>query len=382
MKKRKIAYISGTRADFGLMIPVLKAIKASDKLLLQLFATGMHLMAEFGDTINHVRKQFPQTQIINATFSSNDRAGVVGFTGLYLQQLVKVLHQNRPDLILVLGDRVEMLCTALAATYLGIPTGHLHGGEKTSTVDEVARHAITKLASLHFAATEESAKRIRNMGEEQWRIHVVGAPALDFILNEQLPSRQEIFQRLGLGTKGKVILVIQHPVSEQEVQAGRQMEETLSAVKSFNLPIIVIFPNADPGAKAMIEVIEQEKKDSPILVFESLEFEDFLALEKETAVLVGNSSSGMIESSSFKIPVVNVGDRQKGRQHGANIINVGYNKEEIKSAVEKSLYDREYLNHLKKIKNPYGDGKTSQRVTKILENLEYGPKLLMKQITY
>jgi len=380
--KKKIAYISGTRADFGLMTPVLHSIEKSEKLQLLTFATGVHLMPDFGNTINHVTREFPNTKIIPATFTSDDRTGMANFMGEYLQQLVKTLTLEKPDFVLILGDRVEMLCTALACVYLGIPTGHLHGGEKTSTVDEVSRHAITKLASVHFAATKESAKRIKKMGEEDWRIHVVGAPALDIILNEELPKKEELFQKLGLDLKKKIILVAQHPVSEQIDEAGKQMEETISAVKPFNLPVVLTFPHPDPGGREIIKVIEKERNNPLFHIFPSLEYKDFLALEREALVMVGNSSAGMIESSSFKIPVVNIGDRQKGRQHGGNVTHVGYNKEKIRKAIEKSLYDPNYLKSLKGIVNPYGDGKAGQKVTEILENLEFGSKLLNKRITY
>lgn len=382
MKKRKIAYISGTRADFGLMTSVLAAIDRGSKLQLQLYVTGMHLMPEFGNTINHVRKQFPDVKVIPATFSSDDRLGMGRFAGDYLQKAIEILNEERPDFILILGDRVEMLCTALAALYLGIPTGHLHGGEKTSTVDEISRHAITKLASIHFAATLESAKRIEKMGEEKWRIHIVGAPALDTILNEKLPSREELFHKLGINPKEKVILVIQHPVTEQIDEAGNQMEETITAVKTFNLPVVVIFPNSDPGGRRIINVIEGERNNPLFHIFASLEYKYFLALEKEAAIMVGNSSAGMIESASFKLPVVNIGTRQDKRQRGTNVIDVDYNREQIRNAIEKSLNDKDYLAKIATVKNPWGDGKTADKVRKILEDLKFNEKLLKKQLTY
>lgn len=382
MKKRKIAYISGTRADFGLMTSVLQAIKESRKLDLQLYATGIHLLPEFGSTIDHVRKQFPEVITIPATFYSDDRVGMAGFAGEYLQKLVKVLSQNKPDFVLVLGDRVEMLCSALACVYLGIPTGHLHGGEKTTTLDEVSRHAITKLASLHFAATKQSAQRIKKMGEDDWRVYVVGAPSLDVILNAQLPKRNELFQKLSLNPDKKIILVAQHPVTEQIDEAARQMEETLAAVKSFSLPVIITYPHPDPGGRKMIAVIERERTNSNFFIFPSLEYQDWLALERECAVMVGNSSAGIIESSSFHIPVVNIGDRQKGRQRSDNVLDVDYNKEQISKAIEESLNNKDYLARISKIKNPWGDGKTGEKIKSILEDLDFDQKLLNKQITY
>src|SRR3989344_2450160 len=196
--KKKIAYISGTRADFGLMTPILRAIDRSKRLDLQVYATGMHLMPEFGNTVSYFKKEFPNTQKINAVFETDDRAGAVKFAAKFLNEVVKVFSRNRQDFVLTLGDRPEMLCAALACLYLGIPTGQVHGGDKTSIVDEIARHAITKLSHVHLTATEESASRIEKMGEEKRRIYIVGAPALDTILNEKLLTRKELCRQLGL----------------------------------------------------------------------------------------------------------------------------------------------------------------------------------------
>lgn len=384
MKKniKKIAYISGTRADFGLMTPILSAIQKSKKLDLQIYATGIHLMPEFGKTVNQVKKEFPKVISVNAMFETDDKFGMAKFTGKFLDNLTRELKKNRPDFVLTLGDRIEMLCTATVCLYLGIPTVHIHGGEKTSTVDEVARHAITKLSHLHFPATKESAERIKKMGEEDWRIYVIGAPALDTILNEKLPSRKELFSKIGFDQKKKFILVTQHPVSEEIEDADRQMKETLAAVKKFNLPIIVTYPHADPGGRKIIEVIEKEKDNPLFHIFPSLEYKQFLALERETAVWIGNSSGAMIESSSFKTPVVNIGTRQLGRQRGTNIIDVGYDRNEIAKAIHKSLNDKKYLAKLAKTTNPWGDGKTGPRVAKILEKINIDDRLLTKQITY
>lgn len=378
---KKIAYISGTRADFGLMVPVLKSIEKSQKLELQLYMTGVHLMPEFGRTSDLVKKQFPKVSAIGAIFPTDDRLGMAIFMGEYINKLVKILNKNKPDLVLVLGDRVEMLCTAIACVYLGIPTAHLHGGEKTSTLDEISRQAITKLSTLHFAATKKSAERIRKMGEEPWRIYIVGAPALDTILNEKLPSKEKVFKKLGLNLDKKIILVSQHPVTEQINNAGKQMEETLAAVRFFNIPTVVVYPHPDPGGRKIIKVIERMKGDKLIFIFPSLEHKDFLVLEREAAVIVGNSSAAMIESSSFHTPVVNIGDRQKGRERGDNVIDVDYNREQIKKAIEKSLNDKDYLKKISKIKNPWGDGRAAERVRKILEEVKL-ENILNKQITY
>lgn len=382
IKKKKIAYITGTRADFGLMMPVLSAIKNSKKLDLKLYATGIHLMPNFGNTINEVRKQFPKVVEIKATFDNDNKSAMAKFTSIFTNKLISVFEKDPPDFVLTLGDRPEMLSAALTCLYLGIPTGHIHGGEKTSTVDELARHAITKLSHIHFPATKESAERIRKMGEEDWRINVVGAPALDVILNEKLPSRKELFKKLGINPKQKVILISQHPVSGEVEQAGKQIKETLAAVKKFGLPVVITYPHADAGGRKIIEVIEKEKNNPLFKIVPSLPHKHFLALEREAAVWVGNSSGALIESSSFVTPVINVGTRQIGRQRGNNVINAGYNADEIATAINRSLNDKKYLTKLAKIKNPWGDGKTGTRVAKILEKIKIDDRLLTKQITY
>lgn len=381
-KKKKIAYVSGTRADFGLMVPILRAIYKSEKLGLQMYATGVHLMPEFGKTINEVRKEFPEAVAVDAVFKTDERSGMAKFTGDFLQKIIAVFQKNRPDFVLTLGDRPEMLCVAVACLYLGIPTGQIHGGEKSSTIDELARHAITKLSSIHFPATVESARRIEKMGEDKWRIRVVGAPALDVIFNEKLPTRKELYKFLDLNPKDRIILLTQHPVSEEYKKAGEQMKESIAAVKTFNMPVVITYPHPDAGGRRIIEIIKKENNNPLFRIISNLGYKRFLALEREAAVWIGNSSGAMIESSSFGIPVVNVGTRQRGRQHGDNVINTGYNSREITTAINKSLNDRKYLKKLSKIKNPYGDGKTGARIARILENLELNKKLLIKQITY
>jgi len=299
-----------------------------------------------------------------------------------LSKMTTVFSRYKPDLVLVLGDRIEMLCTAVTCLYLGIPVGHIHGGDKSATVDELARHAITKLSHIHFPATKTASQRIKKMGEEDWRIHIVGSPALDTILNEQLPDRDEILNEFGIGSDKKFILVTQHPISELIKQSAKQMTIILEAVKHFNLPTIVIYPNADAGGREMIRIIDKEKNNSFFRIYPSLPFKKFIGLEKEASVWVGNSSAAMIESSSFKTPVVNIGPRQSGREHGGNVINVGYSRQEIISAISKSLNDRHYLSDLQKVVNPWGDGQAGRRIVNVLESLELGPKLLHKQITY
>lgn len=382
LRPRTVAYVTGTRADFGLMAPILRAIAASPRLRLRLYATGMHLMPDFGSTIRDVENAFPDVKRLDAVFETSDRLGMARFKGTFLSALTEAFATDRPDVVLVLGDRVEMLCVASACLYLGIPTAHVHGGDVSSTVDDAARHAITKLAQVHLPATEEAAERIRKMGEEPERIHVVGAPALDVILHEPLPSREDVLGRIGLNPTEPFALVTQHPVSETCEEAARQMEETLAAVKASGLAAVITYPNADAGARDMIRVIEASRAHPAFRIVPSLPHRDFLALEREAAVWIGNSSAGVIESASFKTPVVNVGNRQRGRLRDANVIDASHDRADISRAMDRALHDAAFRAALAAVENPWGDGETGPRVAKILEGLELTEAFLAKRLTY
>lgn len=382
MKKKKIAYITGTRADFGLMSSVLRSIDNHPRLTLQVFATGMHLMRRFGFTFKEVNLVYPNAIKINSVFEDSTHFGMAKFIADFQLKFWMALKKDKPDLVLVMGDRAEMLGTAVVANYYGLPIAHIHGGDKTTTIDETARHAITKLSHLHFAATKDSADRIKKLGEEDWRVHIVGAPSLDNILNEKIPGKKEVYSFLGLDVNEKFILVLQHPITKSINESGKQMEQTLKATESFKVPIVVIYPNADAGGLKIIEVIEKRRKNPNFRMFPSVEYNMFLGLEREAAAWVGNSSAGIIESASFQTPVVNIGDRQKGRSQSGNVINTLYSKNEIESAIKKSMFDEKYHQSLKRIKNPWGDGHTAERIINILTKIKINDKLLNKQIIY
>lgn len=379
---KKIAYVSGGRMDFGLMLPVLKAINKSSKLQLQVYYTGVHLMKQFGETWKLVKKEFPSAKAVKAVFETDDNYGMAKFAGKCTSLLVEALSKDKPDITLTLGDRAEMLSMATASVYLGIPSAQVHAGDKTFHVDEFVRHAISKLSHLFFAATKDSAVRLEKLGEEKWRIHLVGAPALDFIKNEKLFSRHEVCKKLGLDPKQKFILIVQHPVSSLQKQNANLMEKTIKAVKYFRLPVIVVYPNADAEGREMIKIVNKENKNPLFYIFPNLEFRIFLSLEKEASVFITNSSSGRIEAAAFATPVVNLGIRQLGRPFGKNVINVGHNGSEIIAAVKKSLFDKKYLKTIKKIKNPWGKGNAAKKIVKVLEKIKIDDKLLTKQIVY
>lgn len=354
---KSILYITGTRADFGLMSPVLHAIQESKKLRLDLYVTGMHCMSEFGLTVKEVKKQFPAVRVLDVRFEDDTRESTVHFISQFTEKLVYVLSKRKPDLVLLLGDRPEMLATAVACLYLGIPTGHIHGGELTATVDDSARHAITKLASIHFTATKEAARRIRAMGEESKRIHMVGAPAYDILRTATLPPRKE---------KENFLLLTMHPSTGDTTASRKEMRTVIDAVASVGMPVVAIYPNADAGGRAMIKELEKKRHSRQFKIFRSLPYEDFLALVRDARAWIGNSSGMMIESPFFGIPVVNIGMRQSHRERGNNVIDVGCEEQEISEGIQRVLK----RGH-RTTKHPWGDGHAAERIVNILEKLSY-----------
>ena len=382
MEKRKILYITGTRADYGLMKSVLREVENHSHLNLEIVATGMHLMPEFGMTINEIKKDGFRIHEIDATYEKDNKESMANFIGKFIQLLTKKAREIKPDIIMLLGDRGEMLAGAIVGAYLTIPVAHLHGGEITSTVDEFSRHAITKLAHIHFPATENSAERIIQMGEDPANVFVVGAPGLDTILNKNLIEPTELSEKYNLDLSKSILLVVQHPVTTEVEDAPNQIRETLDVVVELKHQTILIYPNADAGGRRMIETIKEYEKYLYIKTFRSIPHKEYLSLMKITSVMVGNSSSGIIEAPSFGLPVVNIGSRQEGRQRAENVIDVEYDKEEIKAAIKKALYDEEFKEKVKNCKNPYGDGKAGVRIADILSKIKIDKKLLQKRLTY
>jgi len=351
---------------------------------LEIIVSGMHLMPEFGKTINEIKKDGFKIHEINAIYEEDSKKSMARFIGKFIQLLTENIRKIKPDIILVLGDRAEMLAGAIVGAYLAIPVAHIHGGDVSSTVDEFARHAITKLSCIHFAVTKKSAERIVKMGEEKWRVHVVGAPGLYDALRAKLASPKDIAKKYKLDLSKPVLLVVQHPVTIEAEQAGIHMEETMSALKELGYQAIVIYPNADAGGREMIKVIEKYRKYPFIKIYKNISRNDYLGLLKISNVMVGNSSSGIIEAPSFRLPAVNIGTRQSGRERAKNIIiDVDYKKEQIKKAIEKSIYDTKLGRGVVKCKNPYftADGAGS-KIVRVLSAIAIDKKLSVKKITY
>lgn len=368
---KKILYISGTRADYGLMRTVLVRIDKAHDLKLEIIATGMHLMPEFGNTIEEIIRDGFTIHKVPVLHERDTRESMAEFVGDLVVSLTKKVSEIRPDLILLLGDRGEMLAGAIVGTYAGIPVAHIHGGEITSTVDEPVRHAITKLAHIHLPATKKSARRIIRMGEDPARVHVVGAPGLEPILTGQFTPRESLIKKFRIRPDKPLVLVVQHPVSDEINDAARQMRSTLDAISNLHYQALVVYPNADAGGRQMIGVIEEFCRNNPLIqAYKNLSHVDYLGLLKIASVLVGNSSSGIIEAPSFHLPVVNIGTRQEGRDRAVNVIETGYGTPEISAAITKALEDVVFLQEVKKCKNPYGSGNTAGKIVALLREVD------------
>jgi UDP-N-acetylglucosamine 2-epimerase (non-hydrolysing)/GDP/UDP-N,N'-diacetylbacillosamine 2-epimerase (hydrolysing) len=383
--RRKIAVVTGTRAEYGLLYPVMVAIKKSNDLTLSIIATGMHLSHEFGYTVNDIKNDgFKVDAEVDMILSGDSQVSMAKSLGIGIIGLSQALESIRPDIVVVCGDRGEAFAAAISAAHLMIPVAHLHGGEaaRGSNIDDSIRFAITKFAHIHFTATKKHGERVTKLGEEPWRVHVVGSPALDTILNRKFPSHDDVVKSFSLDPNKPVALVVQHPTSIAALDSNKEMRETMEALSDLKLQSVVIYPNADAGGRAMIEVIKKYEGLRFIKAFRSLPRDKYLALMSAASVMVGNSSSGIIEAPSFRLPVVNIGIRQEGRDRAENVLDVGHDKEKIKAAIRKVLDDRKFLSKVKNCLNPYGDGKASERIVAILRKTEITSDLLRKRITY
>ncbi len=296
-----------------------------------------------------------------------------------IQGFSKVFRAHHPDVVLVLGDRDEALAAALSALHMGIPVAHIHGGDAAEgAIDESIRHALTKIANIHFAATERSKLRILKMGEDPKFVFKVGSPAIDSIVHTRLAERRDLFRKYQLNPRKDLMLALQHPVTTEISRSSIQMETTLMALVKTGMPCLIIGPNSDSGNLGMRKVIKRYLGYGQFRYAESIPHREYLSFLAEARVLVGNSSSGIIESASFGIPVVNIGTRQKGRETPPNVITVDHDFEQILGAIEKALHDEKFLHVAGNRKNPYGDGNASKRIVRVLESIPLDLDLMQK----
>lgn len=376
--KLKICIVTGTRAEYGLLQPVMQAIKDDISLELQVVVTGMHLSPEFGLTYKVIEKDgFEITEKVEILLSSDSSVGIAKAIGLCTISFAEVLDRLNPDFMMLLGDRFELLAAAQAALVSRIPIAHLSGGDVTEgAFDEAIRHSITKMSHLHFVTNKDSVKRVQQLGENPDHIYLVGNPGLDHLRKLKLMSKGTLERSLGFKFREKNILVTYHPVTLDDIPSQDSFIELLNALSSFDNSVGIIFtkPNADTDGRALIKLLESYSKErSNWKVYTSLGQLRYLSASSIVDVVVGNSSSGILEVPSLKTPTVNIGDRQKGRIQAESVINCQPKSTEIISAIIKS-----FSMDCSNIYNPYGDGKTAQRVVDCLKTFQ-SPKVLIKK---
>lgn len=374
-----IGVCSFARSDYGSVLPILWAITADPALELQLIVGGAHLAA--GRSIEQIEKDgFPISERIDFLIGSDSPEAIVKGNAVAASALAEVFTRKRPDILLLVGDRFELLAAASAATAFNIPLAHVSGGEVTEgAIDDVIRHAVTKMSHVHFVASGEQVEMLVAMGESAGRIHATGDPALDALHRLELLSREELASQFGIALTPPVIVLTHHPSTRDPGAALVELEGILTVLNTMPGTVIATAPNSDAGHQALhrrLEAFVQARPGS--ILRESLGQLRFYSLLRHADLMIGNSSSGIWEAPSFELPVVNVGDRQRGRMRAPNVIDSGGDAGEIRAAVARAL-DPAWRSALRGGANPYGDGHAASRIVKILKATALGPELLIKE---
>lgn len=374
---KKIAVFTGTRAEYGLLYWLIKDIQSDPELTLQLLVSGMHLSSEFGETYKQIEQDgFTIDEKIEILLSSDTAVGTAKSMGLGVLGFTDALSRLKPDALVILGDRFEALAAAQTAMIMRIPIMHLHGGEITEgAYDDAIRHAITKLSYLHGTSTEEYRKRVIQLGEAPERVKNIGAIGLDHLARSDFMSVNEIGNSLSFNLKQPYFLVTYHPVTLGEEPPEQSFFALLDALDEFkDHQIILTYPNADDGGRRIIPILENYAKQHPnrVCAIPSLGQKRYLSTVKNAAVVIGNSSSGIIEVPAFNVPTVNIGVRQKGRLAAKSVLNCVATKAAISAAITTAVTGS-YKIPGETIINPYGAGNASAQAIQMLKSLEFEP---------
>ena len=379
--KRKVLAVTGSRAEYGAMRPVLRAIAESPGLHLELIVTGMHLAPQFGASLAEIESDDfgPRHRVAVYPVNGSNLAMAMAIAlGDGITAIAHTMARVAPAVVLIQGDRGEMLAAAAAAAHLNLPVVHMSGGDRTGSIDDSIRNAITSFAHVHLTTCAESTARIIAMGESSARVFEVGEPNLDVILDLPSLSWPELATELGLHAERPLILATQHPVTTEAAQAGEQVTETLEALAATGMECVFTYPNTDAGSDAILAVLKAWSGRDFLHVVPHVGSIKYLNLMRKAAVLVGNSSSGIIEAPSFKIPVVNIGSRQHRRTRACNVIDTGYERQQIRAAIDRALNDSDFRSGLADCRNPYGDGGCAKRTVSILERLRLDAAFISK----
>jgi UDP-N-acetylglucosamine 2-epimerase (non-hydrolysing)/GDP/UDP-N,N'-diacetylbacillosamine 2-epimerase (hydrolysing) len=393
--KRVIAVFTGNRAEYGLQYPILRAVDKHPDLDYRLIVSGAHLDANFGQTLGEIRSDgFRIDAEVKINMDADSLFSTAQAIGSGIIEISKVLSECKPDIMVVYADRFEGLAAVIASSQMNIPTAHIEGGDLTEggALDDSVRHAMTKLSHLHFTTNQQASNRILAMGEEAWRVHTVGFPAIDLISEGRYASPDEVAERLGLDISRPIVLFTQHSVTTEFDQAVSQLMPSLDALEEVandGIQVVLTYPNNDAGGRQIIERLEvfRERKVANTQLHQSLGrhlYHGLLALAKNPSIrvaCVGNSSSGLKETPAFGCPTVNIGSRQEGRLRGQNVIDASYRSGEISSAIRRCLFDTEFRELCFTVENPYWLGDAGPKIAKVLAEIALDQNLIRKKMT-
>ena len=385
MTKRQVLAITGIRSEYFLQRPIFQAIREHPELELELVVTGAHLSPLHDQTVREIEADgFPISERIESLiYSDHDAARLKGAAN-QLQVLAHIVDKNRPTWLLAPADREESITIALCGAYLGIPTAHYAAGDRVvGNVDDMIRHAVSRLAHLLFTTHADARERLIRAGEEEWRVHNVGHSGLDRIRTTPQLSREELARDLGVkAIDDRYLVVIQHPLSSEMSEAGAQMRETLSAAAELGLQTFISYPNSDPGSEQVIVAIKDFDSNPRFKAFKNIPDLQFVNLLRGASALLGNSSLGLLEGPFLHLPAVNVGSRQSTRHHAENVFFVTCDKNSIVAQVRAILEDPEIRRRINACANPFGDGRAGERVADLLARTPIDARLLNKDLGY
>ena len=380
---KKIVAITSSRADYSHLYWVLKLLEQDKTIDLTILCFGPHLSPEYGETWRQIKGDgFRNVKTIECLLSSDTDVGMAKSLGLAILGITDFLAELRPDLMLIIADRYEMLAPANVALTLRIPIAHIEGGDVSEgAIDDAVRNALTKMSHIHFTPTEKSKQRVLAMGEESWRAHLSGAPSLDHLFKSHIPSKEEICQHLNLDKNSKTIVVAYHPVTmyKNSVKEQQQVFEAMeNRVNERDEQVVFCFPNADTGSHQIMAKAKKFCQQNNAQIYTNLPPQTYWGLLKHADLMIGNSSSGIMETPSLKLPTINIGIRQRGREQAVNIIDVEANAQKITLAIEKAL-SPSFRQSMHNLINPYGQGDAADIIAKVLHQLEINDQLRFKK---
>lgn len=376
---RKVAILTGKRGGFGAMLGIMQLLDRDPEMTFELIVTDMHLSKQFGETVHEVEKWFSVAHKLDLAQQGDSGPERAHALTRCMGQMVNVLTSSRPDILLLLGDRGEVLSAAIAAFELNIPVAHILGGDVAGNRDGNRIHAITKLAHLHFPSSQNAHDRILNLGEEPWRVHNFGATYVDFIVQKKYTPHAAVREKYRLGDQ-PYLLLLQHPMTLQEEGSYQEAKAVLEAAKQTGLQTIVIYPCSDQGYAGTLNAIDEYANTPTFQIHKNIEALDFWGLQERAECLLGNSSSGLMEAPYFNLPTVNVGQRQRGRLRDENVVDVEPDTQKILLAIERarsSDFRKRLINH-----HLFGDGHASERIVDVLKTVPLDNRLLEKRIAY